>query len=186
MKTLASGFVIALAVAVLALFWAWGDERGLGKPSDSLRPGSSAADTLSLRTPGAQPEASAERFAELLSDDELLERLAARVAALEARLAQLEANGSDALPPIEVSEETEVIHTDAPGPAGRSPGSGRPWFHDASLEKLGFTPGEVERIRETWEYTVMETLELETDRVRNGEKGWWAAVRDQEWIEAQA
>ena len=119
-------------------------------------------------------------------NEQVLERLAARVAALEARLAQLEADGSESLSEIESSEETASTDSDATGQGDVSRKPNRPWFHDASLEKLGFAPGEVQRIRETWEYTVMEGLELETDRLRNGEKGWWAAVRDRDWIEAQA
>ena len=186
MKTLASGVVIALAVAGVALFWASREQSGWAERSGESRLEPSDARSLDARTPTAHRGEVAERSAHPAVDAELLERLIERVAALEARLSQLEDEGAAPLSALELPEVTASIDSPVTGKDDASLPSERPWFHGASLEKLGFTAGEVERIRETWEYTVMEGLELETDRLRNGEKGWWAAVRDQDWIEAQA
>ena len=186
MKSLVSGVVIALAVAGMALLWASGEQSGWEKRSleSALEP--SAARPLGARTLATQRGVPAEESVNPSTNQEVLERLSERVAALEARLAQIEADDAPRLSAVEVSEETASIDSQMTGKSDDSPPSDRPWFHGASLEKLGFTPGEVERIRETWEYTVMEGLELETERLRNGENGWWAAVRDRDWIEGQA
>ena len=178
--------MIALAVAVMALFWASSEQSGWETRLGESRPEPLAARSGDARILGVQRGAPAERSADPSVNEEVLERLIERVSALEARLAQLEADGADSRSALELSEEMVTSDSGVTGKSDASRPSERPWFHGASLEKLGFTPGEVERIRETWEYTVMEGLELETDRLRNGEKGWWAAVRDRDWVEAQA
>ena len=186
MKALAAGTVIAFAVAAVALFWASSEGPNTGPRSIDLRPNRSGERPSEVGDQAPPRGRRSEGDAAPSIDQQVLEQLVARVASLESRLAQLEGAGVDVRESVASLENAESSDAEVAGPSDRSPTPGRPWFHGASLESLGFTPSEVQRIRETWEYTVMESLELETDRLRNGEKGWWAAIRDQEWIENQA
>ena len=188
MKSIAAGIVLALAVAGLALLCAPEPSQNIGI-EDRVETGDA-----SLSRSNGVIELGAERFRRGGEDVQgggsvyqtaVLENLTERVRILEERLAMLEGESAALLGQDESADLPELKQAQPTEPAEGATDS-TPWFEDSSLEALGFRPSEIERIRDTWEYTVLTGMELETDRLRNGEKGWLPALRDQDLIAREA
>ena len=188
MKSIAAGIVLALAVAVFALLCAPESSQNIGigdrfDPRDASLLTSKDVIGLGVEraggaVEGAQGGGSADR-------DAVLENLTERIRILEERLSRLEGDNAALLDQDASAELRELTEAQSAEPA-EGAADPSPWFEASSLEALGFRPGEIERIRDTWEYTVLTGMELETDRVRNGEKGWLPALRDQDLIAREA
>lgn len=114
---------------------------------------------------------------ELALERDMRERLAEQIANLEAELLGDGGPGGESMPDSETATTT-----DPADPAGRDSKArlgARRWFDPATLEALGYPPGEIDRIREGWETSVMLRLELEDARTRAGERGMRPVMRDE-------
>lgn len=179
-KTVALALAGGIVIGACAVWWGLGSGDGAVAPETS-RTTSVPAPAALAATP-TDPDEIERLRAALALERAMREQLTEQVADLEARLHALGALAGD----------VAAGESGAPGDAReRDPGaadgngSDEPWFDGDALASFGYSPAEIDRLRESFERAVLERLEMENERARSGQRGLHRVLEDQRRFEAR-
>jgi hypothetical protein len=173
MRTAAVAALVGVALGALLGWWVGGTLRA------GPRAGAPPSPAASVATPAAPEPGVVDRLrAELERERARGAALADEVEVLEALLAEMGEASDERARQGGAARHGAGGATRAGPRAGDDAGDEEPWFDPGALEGLGYSPGEVERLREAWEASVLERLELDNERMRAGETGMRYALRD--------